>query len=46
VIVTSIVGRNLADTPAYLWISITVMWGATAAMYAVTAIISYRYLPR
>jgi lipopolysaccharide export LptBFGC system permease protein LptF len=46
VVLSSIVGRNLADRPQYLTTSYTVMWGATVLMYLATGVIAGKVLKR
>jgi hypothetical protein len=46
VVVASVVGRNLADRPAYTLVSICVMWGATAFLYVATAAVTLVWLKR
>ncbi len=46
VVVASIVGRNLADRPEYVTLSISIMWGATAFMYLATGFVAMKVLKR
>jgi hypothetical protein len=46
VVLSSIVGRNLADRPAYSHISLFVMWGGTAFIYLATAFVAFKVLKR
>lgn len=45
-VVASIVGRNMADRPQYILVSIIVMWGTTALMYAATGFVAFKVLKR
>jgi hypothetical protein len=46
VIVATIAGRNLADRPDSLALSLGVMWGATGFMYLATGLITALFLKR
>lgn len=46
VVVASIVGRNLADRPAYATLSISVMWAAALIMYLATGFVAMKGLKR
>jgi lipopolysaccharide export LptBFGC system permease protein LptF len=46
VLVWSIVGRNLADRPEFSLLSTSVMWGATAFMYAAALFVGFKVLRR
>jgi len=46
VVVASIVGRNLADQPEYITLSVMVMWSATGFMYLVTGFFAVSVLKR
>ena len=46
VLIWSIVGRNLSDRPEYSLLSTSVMWGATAFMYAATFFVGFKVLRR
>lgn len=46
VVVSSIVGRNMADRPHLANLSVAVMWGGTAIMYALTALVGLKFLKR
>jgi len=46
VVLSSIVGRNLADHPAYTNLSLIVMWGGTVFIYLATAFVAFKILKR
>lgn len=46
VVLSSIVGRNLADRPAYTTASLFVMWGGTLFIYLATVFIAFKVLKR
>jgi len=46
VVVCSIVGRNLADRPAYADWSVGVLWSSTILMYLATAVVAVKVLKR
>lgn len=46
VVLSSIVGRNLADRPQYTMASIGIMWGSTVFIYFATAFIAGKVLRR
>lgn len=46
VVLSSIVGRNLADRPQYSMLSLGVMWGGAILMYVATIVIMAKFLKR
>jgi lipopolysaccharide export LptBFGC system permease protein LptF len=46
VVISTIVGRNLADRPQLASLSVAVMWGGTVIMYGLTTLVAVKFLRR